>query len=81
MSKLYEVGDEAELSPVLMNRFITEVAAQGGKVVLKGNKAVVVSVGHSVEEPVSLPVAEEEPTPAPAPKKTAPRKKAPTPAE
>lgn len=38
----YQVGDEAELSPSLMNRFIAEVMQQGGKVELSGNVAKVV---------------------------------------
>lgn len=81
MSRIFQVGDEAELGPILMNRFIGEVVAQGGEVVLKGNKATIVSMpgGPIAAEP--LPVVEEEPAPAPAPKKTAPRKKAPTPPE
>lgn len=41
MSK-YEVGDEADLGPILMARFISDVVAEGGKVSLKGNKAKVI---------------------------------------
>lgn len=38
----YEVGDEADLGPILMTRFISEVVAEGGRVTLKGNVAKVV---------------------------------------
>lgn len=70
----FQVGDEAELGPVLMNKFLAEAAAQGAKVVLKGNKAVVVEVRQVVpDQPVE---SEPEPSAETAPK-TAPRKKAP----
>lgn len=38
----YEVGDEADLGPILMSRFISEVVAEGGRVTIKGNVAKVV---------------------------------------
>lgn len=71
---LFQVGDEAELGPVLMNQFLSEAVKQGAKVVLKGNKAVVVEVRQTA--PVEAPVeTEPEPSAEPAPKKTASRKK------
>lgn len=73
---LFQVGDEAELGPVLMNQFLSEAVKQGAKVVLKGNKAVVVEVRQTA--PVEAPVKNEqepEPSAEPAPKKTASRKK------
>lgn len=53
MSNEYKVGDEAELGPVRMNKFLGEVAAQGGRVEVKGNVAKVVYMpeAHEIEDP------------------------------
>lgn len=72
MSNEYKVGDEAELGPVRMNKFLGEVAAQGGRVEVKGNVAKVVYMPEQEEHFASTLVRghKEEP------KKAAPRKKA-----
>lgn len=64
MSNEYKVGDEAELGPVRMNKFLGEVAAQGGRVEVYGNVAKIVYMPGA---------AEPEPEPV---KKAAPRRKA-----
>lgn len=64
MSNEYKVGDEAELGPVRMNKFLGEVAAQGGRVEVFGNVAKIVYMPET-----------DEPEPEPE-KKSAPRRKA-----
>lgn len=68
MSNEYKVGDEAELGPVRMNKFLGEVAAQGGRVEVYGNVAKIVYMPKTK-------TAEPEPEPEPV-KKAAPRRKA-----
>lgn len=87
MSNEYKVGDEAELGPVRMNKFLSEVAAQGGVVELYGNKAKIVWLPEKPKatepepEPEVLQMQALPPlTPAQSdseePKKAAPRRKA-----
>ena len=55
MANEYKVGDEAELGPVRMNKFLAEVAAQGGRVELYGNLAKVVYMPEKAEEKKAAP--------------------------
>lgn len=75
----YQVGDEAELGPALMNRFISAVVAQGGTVSLKGNKAVITSMPGGAPAPEPEAAAVSAPGPEPVIETEEAPKKAPTP--
>lgn len=53
MAGKYYVGDEAELGPILMTRFISDVVAEGGRVTIKGNVAKVVYMPPQKSGPMS----------------------------
>lgn len=74
MANEYKVGDEAELGPVRMNKFLSEVASQGGRVEVKGNVARIVYMPEKPKAKTAVPVAEPK-VEEPEPKKAAPRKK------